>query len=164
MHQLSCENLVVSGALHAVEGFEAMLCWDAQVSVGVKLDLPQVAVVGSQSSGKSSVLEGLVCHWLYLKNSMFRRGCWVFVSSRDRVDRLFVLRRWVVTFFPVDRTYALGVPSSCSWCVTSLCPYDSSTGISQCDGCVHLCRSSMFKTLEIMQQSGANSSIFQVRT
>eukprot|EP00884_Botryococcus_braunii_P002074 jgi/Botrbrau1/11868/Bobra.126_2s0004.2 len=32
----------------------------AQVSVEVKLDLPQIAVVGSQSSGKSSVLEGLV--------------------------------------------------------------------------------------------------------
>ncbi|KXZ51969.1 hypothetical protein GPECTOR_11g91 [Gonium pectorale] len=32
----------------------------AQVTVDLKLDLPQVAVVGSQSSGKSSVLEALV--------------------------------------------------------------------------------------------------------
>ena len=31
-----------------------------QVSPDVKLDLPQIAVVGSQSSGKSSVLEALV--------------------------------------------------------------------------------------------------------
>jgi dynamin 1-like protein len=30
------------------------------VSVDLKLGLPQVAVVGSQSSGKSSVLEALV--------------------------------------------------------------------------------------------------------
>ncbi|PNH06852.1 Dynamin-related protein 3B [Tetrabaena socialis] len=32
----------------------------AQVTVDLKLDLPQVAVVGSQSSGKSSVLEALL--------------------------------------------------------------------------------------------------------
>ena len=32
----------------------------AQVTLDFKLDLPQVAVVGSQSSGKSSVLEALV--------------------------------------------------------------------------------------------------------
>lgn len=31
-----------------------------QLSADVKLDLPQIAVVGSQSSGKSSVLEALV--------------------------------------------------------------------------------------------------------
>lgn len=31
-----------------------------QVSLDFKLDLPQVAVIGSQSSGKSSVLESLV--------------------------------------------------------------------------------------------------------
>lgn len=33
-----------------------------QVTVDLKLSLPQVAVVGSQSSGKSSVLEALVRH------------------------------------------------------------------------------------------------------
>ncbi len=32
----------------------------AQVTTDFKLELPQVAVVGSQSSGKSSVLESLV--------------------------------------------------------------------------------------------------------
>lgn len=42
------------------QGFDAFR-WMGQVSVEVKLDLPQIAVVGSQSSGKSSVLEGLVC-------------------------------------------------------------------------------------------------------
>ena len=31
-----------------------------QVTVDLKLTLPQVAVIGSQSSGKSSVLESLV--------------------------------------------------------------------------------------------------------
>lgn len=35
-------------------------CAGAQVTLDFKLDLPQVAVVGSQSSGKSSVLEALV--------------------------------------------------------------------------------------------------------
>lgn len=33
-----------------------------QASLDFKLDLPQVAVIGSQSSGKSSVLEALVSH------------------------------------------------------------------------------------------------------
>ena len=33
-----------------------------QVTVDLKLTLPQVAVIGSQSSGKSSVLEALVSH------------------------------------------------------------------------------------------------------
>ena len=32
----------------------------AQVTLDFKLELPQVAVIGSQSSGKSSVLEALV--------------------------------------------------------------------------------------------------------
>ncbi|KAF5830213.1 dynamin, partial [Dunaliella salina] len=32
----------------------------SQVTVDLKLTLPQVAVIGSQSSGKSSVLESLV--------------------------------------------------------------------------------------------------------
>ena len=34
--------------------------FSAQVTLDLKLELPQVAVVGSQSSGKSSVLEALV--------------------------------------------------------------------------------------------------------
>lgn len=33
---------------------------DLQVALDFRLDLPQVAVIGSQSSGKSSVLEALV--------------------------------------------------------------------------------------------------------
>jgi ribosome-interacting GTPase 1 len=36
-----------------------------QVTVELKLGLPQVAVVGSQSSGKSSVLEALVSSSVY---------------------------------------------------------------------------------------------------
>lgn len=38
----------------------ACMAWRAQVTVDLKLSLPQVAVIGSQSSGKSSVLEALV--------------------------------------------------------------------------------------------------------
>ena len=41
-------------------GQHAERCAGAQVTLDFKLDLPQVAVVGSQSSGKSSVLEALV--------------------------------------------------------------------------------------------------------
>lgn len=37
-----------------------------QLSPDLKLDLPQIAVVGSQSSGKSSVLEALVRRSPYL--------------------------------------------------------------------------------------------------
>ena len=38
----------------------AQLLLAVQVTLDLKLELPQVAVVGSQSSGKSSVLEALV--------------------------------------------------------------------------------------------------------
>lgn len=37
------------------------------------IDLPQIAVVGSQSSGKSSVLENIVGRDLYVQNSRRRR-------------------------------------------------------------------------------------------
>jgi hypothetical protein len=40
-----------------------------QISPDVRLDLPQVAVVGSQSSGKSSVLEALVSLPIFLNKT-----------------------------------------------------------------------------------------------
>lgn len=36
-----------------------------QMGTGLQFDLPQIAVVGSQSTGKSSVLEGFVGRWVF---------------------------------------------------------------------------------------------------
>jgi ABC-type transport system involved in cytochrome bd biosynthesis fused ATPase/permease subunit len=47
----------------------------AQVTSDFKLELPQVAVVGSQSSGKSSVLESLVRMWLSCQNTALSSAC-----------------------------------------------------------------------------------------
>lgn len=37
-----------------------------QMGMALQFDLPQIAVVGSQSTGKSSVLEGFVGRWVFL--------------------------------------------------------------------------------------------------
>lgn len=55
--------LLLPQLLNVIIGLSAFCL---QLSPDLKLDLPQIAVVGSQSSGKSSVLEALVGGWRVL--------------------------------------------------------------------------------------------------
>lgn len=43
-----------------------------QMGVHMQLDLPQIAVVGGQSAGKSSVLENFVGKYVQFPNFLFR--------------------------------------------------------------------------------------------
>jgi len=61
------------------------------------IDLPQIAVVGSQSSGKSSVLEALVSRRLLLK--VLRRLAVVVVCARcEKRDTVFFVPFEILSF------------------------------------------------------------------
>ena len=61
------------------------------------IDLPQIAVVGSQSSGKSSVLEALVSRLLLLK--VLRRLAVVVVCARcEKRDTVFFVPFEILSF------------------------------------------------------------------
>ena len=68
---------------------------DAFASLGVplSLDLPQIAVVGSQSAGKSSVLENFVGRWvsLDLSNTDRHTKPLTYSERRPRVGHIQVL-------------------------------------------------------------------------
>lgn len=76
---------------------------DAFTSLGVQmsLDLPQIAVVGGQSAGKSSVLENFVgrYYWIIICNDI---GALMFALSSAG------------TFFPVAQALWLAAPLFCS--------------------------------------------------
>lgn len=64
-----------------------------QVTLDFKLALPQIAVVGSQSSGKSSVLEALVRSFLFRASAALGKAAACFCGRRWRSALCWVEHR-----------------------------------------------------------------------
>ena len=98
----------------------------SQVTLDFKLELPQVAVIGSQSSGKSSVLEALVS----------QEQCRVRLCSAQRFS--LHLHRLGVTSCRAGLRSAHGGLSCCSWwaCLTVHVLFLLPSHLISC-GCMH---------------------------
>lgn len=91
-----------------------------QVTVDLKLNLPQVAVIGSQSSGKSSVLEALVRTALRCPRAM--TGRWDFSGSAPDLTRSVIELTWPATLASMGDAGSAGFAAGPHLSLDLACP------------------------------------------
>lgn len=70
-----------TGTLKLIEIINKLHDACAEVNDDLQYELPQIAVVGSQSAGKSSVLENIVGKWVFQNELIFNKRNKVFRIS-----------------------------------------------------------------------------------